>query len=441
MTLAGLFIFMPTLSSFSQGHFFSLAQSASWPFLVFGFYLAGLALSLTPCCLPLLPIIGGLVVRQTPRPSTARALLLSLCYVLGLSGAYALAGVFFAYAGESLQLVFQKPAVIVLFSGVFLVLALSMLGVFTLQMPSFIQSKASAMSARQNAASLWGMMLMGALSALIVTACVAPALVGALAVISRAGSVLRGSAALFTLGLGMGTPLVLFGATAGKWAPKAGPWMVLVKRLFGVLFIAVAVSLLTKFISGSLARLLWSLPAFMASWVFLYSLPHRSLSGWVSLALSLVFLLFGLYLLFPALRAASSKPVIAASVTRPLHFKPIGSLQALHVALTQAAASHRPILLDFSASWCTACKEMTTTTFADPGVKKLLSRFTLLEVDLSTYTAADQALLNHFGIYGPPSIAFFNAKGALLPRRMVVGYMPARAFKARLSQVLQPPGP
>ncbi len=423
--------------NWSQSHYSTLVLSGGWPALLFAFYVAGLALSLTPCCLPMVPIISGLIIRQTPRPTTLGAFGLAVCYVLGMSSIYAMGGVFFSAAGLELQAVFQTPLVISLFSGIFVLLAASTLGAFTLQMPSFLQTKFAALSARQSAGSFLGMLLMGALSALIVTACVAPAMVGALAIISRSGNVWRGGAALFSMGLGMGTPLILVGASAGRLLLRAGPWTNRVKELFAAVFIAIAVWLLGRIVPDAIERYLWTLPFFVIAFVLLRATPHRPSRGWPYILVVFLCMTVIVYLL--AYRSpAPQKGALGARSARQAEvaqFKPISSLHQLDLVLAHSALIKKPVIVDFWANWCTSCKEMDATTFASAAVKAQLSKFLLYRVDLTQYTSADRRLLAHFSVYGPPTLLVFGPNGQELIKDRVIGYMPAETFEARLHKI------
>jgi len=403
------------------------------------FYLGGLVLSLTPCVLPMVPILSGIIVGSGRQITTGRSFALSVTYVLGMALTYAIAGVASAAAGKEVQAMFQQWWVIALFAAVFLVLALSMFGLFTVQMPAAVQSRLAELSNRQSAGTLGGVALMGALSALIVTTCVAPVLVGALLVISQTGAVVRGGAALFAAGIGMGTPLLLVGASAGRLLPKPGPWMDLVKKLFGVLMLAVAVWMIERLVPERLALALWSVPALILGWLLLATFRDRSVLTWglrvagaaaglYGIALAAGFALGGTDPLAPI--PAFSKPVSSLS------FRAIHSVADLDREVTQARAQGHSVLVDFSADWCTSCKEMERYTFTDPTVQAALREAVLLRANVTQNDADDQALLRHFGIFGPPTIAFYGADGRERAAYRVVGYMNAEDFAARTRAAL-----
>lgn len=317
-----------------------------------------------------------------------------------------------------------------------------MLGLFTLQMPVSVQTRIAGLSNRQSAGTFGGVAIMGALSALIVTTCVAPALVGALLVISQTGQIARGGAALFAMSLGMGTPLLLIGASAGKLLPKAGPWMDLVKRLFGVVMLAVAAWMLSRIVSGRVALILWAVPALLLAYLLWSRTRGRSSFSWVLRGAGLAAGLYGLTLATGSALGGTDPlapiPALAAD-NHALTFRSIKSLADLDRELAQARAEGKSVLVDFSADWCTSCKEMERYTFTDPGVQAALSNTVLLRADVTHNDSEDQVLLKHFGIFGPPTIAFYGADGQERAALRVVGYMKADAFAARSRAALHAP--
>jgi thioredoxin:protein disulfide reductase len=412
------------------------------PFLMLaGFFVAGLLLACTPCVLPMVPILSGLIVSGGRSITPARGFALSLSYVLGMALTYAAAGIACAAAGRQVQAIFQQWWVLTLFAALFIALALSMFGLFTLQMPAAVQTRIAALSNRQSAGTFGGVAVMGALSALIVTTCVGPALVGALLVISQTGQIARGGAALFIMALGMGTPLLIVGASAGKLLPKAGPWMDFVKRLFGVMMLAVAAWMLARIVPGRPMLLLWSVPLLTLAWLLWHEARRRAAATWVLRGVGLAAALYGVTLAAGAALGGSDPlaPIpLSAERTRALQFQPIHSVADLERAVAAARAHDRGMLVDFSAAWCTSCKEMERYTFTDPGVQAALSGTTLLRADVTDNTADDQALLKHFGIFGPPTIAFYGPDGKERTQYRVVGYLKAAAFAKRAQEALRP---
>jgi thiol:disulfide interchange protein DsbD len=431
----------PATPEGDQTWFASLIRSGSVLVMLGSFYLAGLLLSFTPCVLPMVPILSGIIAGGGSNVTTARAFALSATYVLGMALTYTVAGIACAAAGRQVQAVFQQWWVIALFAALFVALGLSMLGLFTLQMPVSVQTRIASVSNRQSG-SFGGVALMGALSALIVTTCVAPALVGALVVISQTGAIVRGGAALFAMAVGMGTPLLIVGASAGKLLPKAGPWMDLVKKIFGVIMLAVAAWMLERIVSARVALALWALPALLLAGLLWSQTRARSAAGWTLRVAGVAAGLYAVALVTGAALGGTDPlaplPAFAAK-THTLPFRTIKTVADLDREVARARASGRGVLVDFSADWCTSCKEMERYTFTDPSVQAALAGTVLLRADVTRNDADDQALLRHFGIFGPPTIAFYGTDGQERAEYRVVGYMKAAAFVARTRAALHAP--
>ena len=409
--------------------------------MVATFFGLGLLLAFTPCMLPMVPILSGLIAGQGSKITTARAFSLSLTYVLGMALTYTIAGAAFAAAGRQVQAVFQQPWIIVVFAALFIALAMSMFGFYTLQMPSAIQSRLTASSNHQRAGTFGGVAAMGALSALIVTACVAPALVGVLLVISQGGDIVRGAVALFAMSLGMGTPLLIIGTSAGKLLPRAGAWMDTVKQLFGALMLGVAAWMLSRLVSDRVALLLYSAPL-IAAFVILWRLQTLGTARLVGRAAALAAGVYAVLLGVGAARGATDplRPLARApaGAADELAFVRVTNLADLDRAVSAAAASGRAVMLDFYADWCTSCKEMEHYTFANPQVRNALTHMTLLRADVTANNTDDQALLKRFGIFGPPTIAFYGNDGHERSAYRVVGYMQAGAFADLLARATAP---
>ncbi len=416
----------------SQARFADLARSGSLLAMLGAFYLAGLALAFTPCCLPMIPILSGIIAGGR-RPSTGRSVALSAAFVLGMAFTYTLAGIAAAAAGGEIQAAFQQPWIVGAFVALLAAMGLAMLGLFTVQMPVGLQTRLAEISNRRRAGTLGGVAAMGALSALIVTTCVAPALVGALAVIGQSGQMLRGGVALFVLSIGMGTPLLAVGASAGRLLPKAGPWMGTVKKLFGAGMLAVAVWMLSRLLPARLTLALWAVPVLAAAWA-LWSDAHGPPGGrWTLRAAGIAASLYGLTLIVgAALGATHPLAPMSFSRTRQLSFTDIRSVADLQRAVGRAARAHRTVMVDFYADWCASCQEMNATTFANPAVRRALAHTVLLRANVTANNAADQALLRYFRIYGPPTVAFYSRSGRQRRRFQVVGYLGATAFLRRV---------
>lgn len=427
-----------------QDRYASVVREGSLVGLVAFFYLAGLVLAFTPCVLPMVPIISGIIVGDGRGITAGRGFSLSLVYVVGMALTYTVAGIAVAASGAHVQAALEQPWIVAAFAALFVLLALSMFGLFTLQMPAAIQTRLAGVSGRQSAGTFGGVFVMGALSALIVTTCVAPALVGALVVIGQSGDILRGGIALFVMGLGMGTPLLVVGASAGKLLPKAGAWMDVVKRLFGAVMLAVAVWMLARIVPDRLALLLWAIPALAAAAV-LWRGAAVVRGG--RLAVRLAGSLAGLYALLLVAGASlggtdplAPLPVMGGSRHQPA-FRTIKSVGDLEREVTAARSDGHPVMLDFYADWCASCKEMEKYTFTDPGVQRVLGRAVLLRADVTRNDADDQALLAHFHIYGPPTIAFYGSDGIERSSYRVVGFMKAHDFASVARLALARPAP
>ena len=422
-----------------QDRLASLIRSGNLLLVLGTFFGLGLLLAFTPCVLPMVPILSGIIAGHGSQVTTGRAFALSLVYVLGMAITYTVAGALFAAAGQQVQAVFQQPWIVVLFAFVFVALALSMFGLFTLQVPAAIQTRLAQVSNRQRAGSFVGVAVMGALSALIITTCVAPPLVATVVVIGKSGDMVRGAAALFAMSLGMGTPLLIVGASAGKLLPRAGPWMDTVKQLFGVMMLAVAAWMVARIVPERWALVLWAVPALVGAGVFWRMRPARSATRAIARVVGVAAGLYAVALLVGA-AAGGSDPLAPLSgftgAQQTLAFKKIKSLDDLNGEVAAAHARGAAVLLDFYADWCVSCKEMERYTFSDPALQSMLHGVVLLRADVTKNDAQDQALLKHFGIFGPPTIAFYGTDGREQRTFRVVGYMKAPEFAALARQAL-----
>jgi thiol:disulfide interchange protein DsbD len=401
------------------------------------FFAAGLVLAFTPCVLPMVPILSRLIAGQGTSVTTRRAFALSLTYVLGMAFTYTAAGAAAAAAGQQVQAVFQKPWVIATFATLFVAMALSMFGLFTVQMPAVLQTRLSGTSNRQRAGTFGGVAAMGALSALIVTTCVGPALVAALVVIGQTGNVARGAAALFSMSLGMGVPLLVVGTSAGALLPRAGVWMDGIKKLFGVMMLAMAAWMLARVLPDRATLFAFAVPAVIGAWVLWRFTTQRSTGQWIARGAGVAAGVYGALLLFGCATGATDplRPwASGAAASESLTFRSVRSVTDLDREVQAAAAAGRAVVLDFYADWCVSCKEMERYTFTDPQVQQSLATTVLLRADVTANSSADQALLRRFGIFGPPTIAFYGSDGQERPQYRVVGYMKAAEFAAVLSQ-------
>ncbi len=420
----------------------TLKDAGFWAILAF-FFLAGLGLSLTPCVLPMIPILSGIIAGQGHQASHARGFALSLTYVLGMALTYAAAGVAAGLTGTLLSAALQNVWVLGGFALVFVILSFSMFGFYELQLPTALQSKLSEESGHLQGGRGLGVFLMGALSALIVGPCVAAPLAGALLYIGQTGDAVLGGTALFVMALGMGAPLIAVGVAGGSLLPKAGPWMEGVKKGFGVLLLATAVWLVSPVLPSVVPMLAWAALLIIPA-IFLHAIdplpPHAK--GWQRFwkGIGIVMLLTGAALLVGAL-AGNRDPLqplaglrggAMAAETKKLPFERVTSLAELE---QKVMAAGRPVMLDFYADWCVSCKEMEKFTFADAQVQAKLAGFTLLKADVTANSDDDKALLARFGLFGPPGILFFDASGREIKSIRVVGYQDAGRFLQTLAQV------
>ncbi len=421
----------------------NLLKSGKWWLIILGFFSAGLLLAFTPCVFPMIPILSSIIIGKNAHVSRLHAFNLSLAYTLGMCLTYTLAGIAAGLSGQMLSNALQTPWALSFGALVFVLLALSMFGFYELKLPSRMENGLFNLSHRIKGGRFFSDFIMGVLSALIISPCVAAPLAGALLYISKTHDVVLGGVALFSLSLGMGTPLLLIGASAGTLLPKVGAWMNAVRNLFGVLMLGVAVWLITPIIPVSLQLALWAALLIVPA-IFMHALDNLpadaqpALRFWKGIAIML--LVAGLAMLIGALSNAKSplQPLggllAKTSTTQQgaLHFSRIKNIAELESQLQ--AAKGKPVMLDFYADWCVSCKELEQFTFSDPRVQTALKDTVLLQVDVTENTEDDKALLQKFTLFGPPGILFFNAKAEEETHLKVIGYKDADAFLQTLNQ-------
>jgi thiol:disulfide interchange protein DsbD len=399
------------------------------------FLVAGVLLSLTPCVLPMLPILSSIIVGQGAPVSRGRGFTLALSYSLGMALVYTALGVAAGLAGEGLAAALQKPWVLVLFAAGLVALSLSMFGLYELQLPSVFTSRLSSASQRLPGGRFAGVFAMGGLSALIVSPCVAAPLAGALVYISQTRDVALGGTALFALAAGMSVPLLLVGASSGALLPRAGGWMDEVKRFFGILLLGVALWTVQSVLPAPLVLALWGALAIAAA-VMLVSHHHGHRAGWTrSLwrrVLAAVLAVCGLMQLLGAASGGSNplQPLshLRAGGSAAEHgptFATVRNVAELDAALRTA---NRPVMLDFYADWCVSCKEMERFTFVDPAVQKKMAGALLLKADVTANNADDRALLKRFNLFGPPGTIFFDPQGREIAGARIAGFQDAPRF-------------
>ena len=406
------------------------------------FLVAGLLLAFTPCVFPMVPILSGLIAGEGDRMTTGRAFRLSLVYVLAMALVYTAFGVVAGLFGQNLQALFQHPVVLSGFAGLFVLLSLAMFGFYELQLPASWQTKLNEWSNRAEGGTLMGAAIMGALSALIVGPCVAPALMGALIYIGQTGDAVLGGAALFAMAMGMGIPLVIWGTSAGKLLPRAGGWMNAVKAVFGVGLLALAIWMLERVVPPATTMLMWGALA-IASGVYLGALSRLEdpVSGWRKLwqALGVILLVLGIMQLIGAASGGRdwTRPLghlaggAATVPTAEVSFRQVETLDELQGAI---AASTRPVFVDFYADWCVDCVRMERRTFPDPEVARRMAEFTLIKVDVTAYNSDHQEILSHFGLIGPPAYLFFVG-GDELRQHRTFGFLNPGRFSSLLDEV------
>ena len=412
------------------------------------FFIAGLLLAFTPCVFPMVPILSGIIIGQGDRLTTARAFWLSLVYVLAMAVTYTVAGILAGLFGQNLQAVFQNPWILSSFVLIFILLALSMFGFYELQLPSSWQTRLSSASNKQEGGQLWGVAVMGFLSALIVGPCVAPPLMAALIVIGSSGDAVLGGSALFALAMGMGAPLIVFGVSAGKLVPRAGAWMDAVKAVFGVGLLALAIWMLERILPPALIMLLWGALA-IGCGIYLGALERiePGASGWKRLwkSLGVLLLVLGVLEIVGAASGGDNwlRPLEGIRTTAGnsrveshLQFKRVKSIEDLRSAVGQAGQQNRASMMDFYADWCVECKRMEKTTFTDEGVLALMDGMQALQADVTDHDDTDQELMKSFGIIGPPAILFFDSEGREMKPYRLVGYFDADEFGDHLRKVL-----
>ena len=414
-------------------------KSSSFLVVLATFLGFGLLLSLTPCVFPMIPIISGIIVSQGEGLTTKKAFALSLVYVLAMAVAYTIAGVLAGLFGSNLQASLQTPWVVYSFAGIFVLLAFSMFGFYELKLPDAFVSKVSSNSQRSG---FVGVAIMGFLSALIVGPCVAAPLAGALVYIGQTGDALLGGAALFSMSIGMGLPLILVGVSAGKFMPKPGAWMTMVNAVFGVLMLGVAIWMLGKVVPSSVITLLYGL---LGIGFALYLDVFKSEGHIFKRTLAFIIFIYSLslYLSFLAGNASLSKPLgflksSSVASTTSLHVKELKFIKVTSLAELNALLQKnkgKKIMLDFSAEWCTACKELADVTFANQQVREKLSDYVLIRADLTKNGANEKALSKAYGVFGPPEIIFFNKDLEVIKAKTIIGYIEPDAFVTHLNSL------
>ena len=395
-------------------------------YAVFGFFLLGLGLAFTPCVLPMLPLLSAIVIGQNQRPNMWRAFALSFVYVQGMALTYTLLGLIVAAIGLPFQVALQHPYVMIGLSIIFVLLALSMFGVFTLQLPSSLQTKLSLLSQQQKAGALGGVFLMGMIAGLVASPCTSAPLSGALLYVAQSGDLFTGAITLYLLALGMGVPLILITLFGNKILPKSGMWMETVKKLFGFVMLALPVFLISRILPDEWTPRLWAMLGTAFFIWFAFQMPKNG-TGWVFRILFLVAAMISVKPLQTWVWGETSIPsAVENKAVSHVEFKQVKSEAELQQALSENNKSL--VMLDLYADWCVACKEFEKETFSDPSVQKAFGDMLLLQVDMTKNSEENRALMTKYKVLGLPTILFFNRDGKEIEGSRVNGFMPPVEF-------------
>lgn len=405
-------------------------------YAVFGFFLLGLGLAFTPCVLPMLPLLSAIVIGQNQRPNMWRAFALSFVYVQGMALTYTLLGLIVAAIGLPFQVALQHPYVMIGLSIIFVLLALSMFGVFTLQLPSSLQTKLSLLSQQQKAGAFGGVFLMGMIAGLVASPCTSAPLSGALLYVAQSGDLFTGAITLYLLALGMGVPLILITLFGNKILPKSGMWMETVKKLFGFVMLALPVFLISRILPDEWTPRLWAMLGTAFFIWFAFQMPKNG-TGWLFRILFLVAAMISVKPLQAWVWGESSaQSAIENKLVSHVEFKQVKSEAELQQALAENNKSL--VMLDLYADWCVACKEFEKETFSDPRVQKNFGDMLLLQVDMTKNSEENRALMTKYKVLGLPTILFFNQDGKEIEGSRVNGFMPPVEFLQWIEKISKP---
>lgn len=415
----------PSLAINTQDKISQIFLDHNWPMILLIFFGLGLLLSFTPCILPMVPVLSGIIVGHGKSVTTRKAFFLSLSYVLSMSLTYAAVGAVVALLGENLQVNMQSPWIVSAFSLLFVLLALSMFGFYEFKLPQAWQNKIAGSNSAHRGGHYLGAAIMGCLSTLILSPCVTAPLIGVLSYIAHSHNVLLGSLTLFVLSLGMGTPLLLIGTSAGKLIPRAGNWMNVVKAFFGIMLLGIAVYLMSRILPAGLIMLLWG-SLFIFSGIYCGALtPARTNKEKAKQGLGLILFCYGLLLLIGSSMGGRDplRPLALISAPANAVLDSSSSVQQSIASVEKEilAAKGSPVMIDFYADWCSSCKVMEATTFKNPQILNLLKQVKLIRVDITKNSTADKELMRYFSVIAPPTFLFFDKAGNPLNQLKTVG--------------------
>lgn len=422
-----------------------LLLNSSLLMIVASFFILGLLLSFTPCVLPMIPIISGIIIRHQTPVTSKKAFLLSFVYVLSMASTYAILGILVAYLGNNIQVSLQQPWVLILFSSFFILLALSMFGWFELKLPDWLEARIHHFSHHPAGGTYLRTAIMGCLATLIVSPCITPPLAGALTYIAEHGNPALGGLALFSLGFGMGMPLLLIATSGAKLLPKAGHWMEAVKIFFGILLLAVAISLLQRIVSGSLALLLWAALLILTSLylgAFRFIKTNHPLRHFRQ-GLGLISFLYGTLLIIGAGMGNTNplQPLAGINQTHKTQYvssdsiNTVTTLNEVQILLAQAKQQQKPAILDFYADWCISCKSIEQKMANDPEIQTLLANFVFIKADITAVNAETKELLNYFKVIAPPTFVFYGIDGKEISSARRVGEIEMGDLLQQLKQI------
>lgn len=395
---------------------------ASSQFSVMWFLVLGLGLAFTPCVLPMLPLLSAIVIGAKQRPNAFRAFLLSLTYVQGMALTYTMLGLIVAAIGLPFQIALQSPPVLIALSVLFVVLSLSMFGLFRLELPHRWQQTLNQLSQQQSGGQFPSVFVMGMIAGLVASPCTSAPLSGALLYVVQSGDLFKGGGALYLLAIGMGMPLVLVTLFGNRILPASGEWLVNVKTFFGFVMLAVPIFLMSRLVSVSVEWLLWSSLAIAV--LFWLNNQFLARTGW-QYALKMVLFVGVIVSGKPFMDYIWSSP---AQIEKRVHFQRITDYRELSEQLSLAHRSGKKVMLDLYANWCVACKELEKFTFSDPNVQAELEKMQVLQVDMTRNSVANDEWMKQLHVLGLPTIVFFDENGNELTQKRITGFMPASEF-------------